>query len=114
MERILIHFGDNDLCVAFAEVGKLLYKAMKNDCLVENREKIAHITNNLSYGCRTLFQSHENTAWDELKSHMQITKDNVYIDDNVDEWMKGHAMNNEAVVIDLNFDYDGNNPVYLY
>jgi len=118
--RIAIKFGDNDFYNCFSGVLLTMLEAYKwTGEHLESKEEIVSVVNEISYGCYVLFQKLRHGSEDlneksRIKEYLQITKERVLIDEEIDQYIEEFSwqLNGELFILDTRLDYEGNSPVY--
>lgn len=109
--KIAIYFGDSDFNSTFEKVALKLLESYALGIPVYNWDKknILSVINSISYGIHRLHQTtEENLTQEEIQElveYLQIKEENVFIDEEVDSFLKKYTGNYEVVVIILNY-YD--------
>ena len=110
--KIAIQFGDNDFHSCFCGVLRTLLNAYRyTETLPTDKTVLKNIINGLSTSCYLLFQN--DIISDSTKEYIQISENDLLINNEVDEYMKlTQAHNSDTYVLDTELDYDGNGAVY--
>lgn len=90
IEKLLIKFGDNDFYNTFyALLETILHAHEYGGKLPFTKAQICLIINELSYGHYLLFQNQFDYAdGGNTKNYLQIDESQIYIDEEVDEFLK--------------------------
>ena len=127
--KIAIRFGDNDFHSTFFGVLKTIneglkynsgcYDELKIEANEQIRETLTIIINELSLGCYLSWQHGNRIITDDkrkyYKEYLTITKNLVYINEEVDSFMSEHSDHNGAFfVLDSNLDHKNNEPIYSF
>ena len=113
--KIAIKFKDNDFHNTFFGVLKTLLNSYQhNDDLPTDKIILCDIINDLSPICYNLFQSKKITEISTEHNHyLQITPDNIFINEEVDEYAKlTDYHNHNTFVLDTDLYIYNNNPLY--
>lgn len=121
--KIAIKFWDNDFYNCFTGVLQTLLAAHRWNKLPSNKEHLAKMINEISYGCYLLFQNQfeyneekSGEPNDKIREYLKIKPENILIDKEVDDYINDNRSfsNGETFILDLYIDYPGNNPIYTF
>lgn len=97
-----INFGDNDFCnVAYGFLAGLKHTGID---IYQDKSKVVKVWNVAAEGLYRLYQNPFEYNHDETEGwvgkYLQIDEDDVYFDEEVDEYLKTQFLNSEFAVID--------------
>ena len=116
--RMAIYFGDNDFWQPFLEIGKVLYNSYKHfGHMPEDKEDLVNIINGMLSGMCALYCARHYPGkinFDPCTAeYLKIDASNIFLYDEVEEFIARLDPGNEAIVIDSRLDFPGNEPVFL-
>lgn len=123
--KLAIKFGDNDFTSTFEGVLKAFNEAYihnegsHKELDYTNKKNIAYIINNMSYAFFLMRQHkipHFPITAQNTINYLQITEEQIYVDDEVDTllYKTGNNRNYEIFILDTDLNYDNNSPVYAF
>jgi hypothetical protein len=107
MRLIGIRFSDNDYGNLFRGLLFTLMAALEWRATEPNREQLLQIINENIYGMYFMWQHKyrfdETPSREEVETHLEITDNKLYIDEQVDQFFneKGDWHNSEFIYVDL-------------
>lgn len=113
--KLAIFFGDNDFAKTYHQIGKVLYESFKYHNELPSKEVLVYSINVMAQGMAHLFQHQGNLGKVDTtyEMYLRVDESQVFIYDEVDEFLQNNISNGDVVVVDSNLDYPRNNPVYI-
>lgn len=116
--KILINFNDNDYGNTFYGVMEVLLSSyIHNSKISNNKDYLVNIINEISYPCYLLFQNDSEFLSDKysLQDYLKINKEEIFIDEEVDLYIKKNDYgNSENIILDTDLWYNNNNAIYFH
>lgn len=97
IEKVLIHFYDNDFYFTWSNVLNTLAEAIKQGFVISSKEEFLKILNEMGYNHYVLFQNKGEHEHDEkhLRNYITIKKvEHILLNDEVTEYLSKTKWNN--------------------